>query len=259
MSASDLVSQDACAVVDLLRREAVSPHDLLDALERRIAAVDPAVNALPTLCFERARAAADRLMRKPVGERGLLAGLPVAIKDLNDVAGVRTTYGSPIFRDHVPARSDILVDILEARGAIVYAKSNTPEFGAGANTFNEVFGATRNPWNTARSAAGSSGGGRGRARDRHGVARARHRSRRIAAQPGELLRHRGLATEHRPRGPHPDRQDRPHAVGQRPDGAHGRGPGADARRHVRRASGRPAVAAGAAGARSSTRRAHPRG
>ncbi len=158
MSASDLVSQDACAVVDLLRREAVSPHDLLDALERRIAAVDPAVNALPTLCFERARAAADRLMRKPAGERGLLAGLPVAIKDLNDVAGVRTTYGSPIFRDHVPARSDILVDILEARGAIVYAKSNTPEFGAGANTFNEVFGATRNPWNTARSAAGSSGG-----------------------------------------------------------------------------------------------------
>jgi amidase len=158
MSASDLVSQDACTVVDLLRREAVSPHDLLDPLERRIAAVDPVVNALPTLCFERARAAAAALMRKPASERGLLAGLPVAIKDLNDVAGVRTTYGSPIFRDHVPARSDILVDSLEARGAIVYAKSNTPEFGAGANTFNEVFGATRNPWNTARSAAGSSGG-----------------------------------------------------------------------------------------------------
>jgi amidase len=158
MSASDLVSQDACTVVDLLRREAVSPHGLLDALERRIAAVDPVVNALPTLCFERARAAAAALMRKPAGERGLLAGLPVAIKDLNDVAGVRTTYGSPIFRDHVPARSDILVDSLEARGAIVYAKSNTPEFGAGANTFNEVFGATRNPWTTTRSAAGSSGG-----------------------------------------------------------------------------------------------------
>ena len=84
--------------------------------------------------------------------------MPVPIKDLTDVAGVRTTYGSPIFKDHVPERSDILVEHLEANGAIVYAKSNTPEFGAGANTFNEVFGFTRNPWNTARSAAGSSGG-----------------------------------------------------------------------------------------------------
>jgi amidase len=158
MSACDLVSLDACTVVGLLRRDEVRPYDLLDALEARIAAVDPAVNALPTRCFERARAAADRIVKKPRAERGLLAGLPVAIKDLNDVAGVRTTYGSPIFKDHVPERSDILVDILESRGAIVYAKSNTPEFGAGANTFNEVFGATRNPWNTARSAAGSSGG-----------------------------------------------------------------------------------------------------
>jgi amidase len=158
MSDSDLYRADACIVVDLLRREEVSPHDLLDALERRIEAVDPRVNALPTLCFDRARAHADRLMRMPAAERGLLAGLPVAIKDLTDVAGVRTTYGSPIFKDHVPPRSDILVEIMEGRGAIVYAKSNTPEFGAGANTFNEVFGATRNPWNLARSAAGSSGG-----------------------------------------------------------------------------------------------------
>src|SRR5262245_50552456 len=155
---TDLCRADACTVVDLLRREEVSPHELLDILERRIAAVDPAVNALPTLCFDRARRHADRLLEKPVGERGLLAGLPVAIKDLTDVAGVRTTYGSPIFKDHVPARSDILVDMLEARGGIVYAKSNTPEFGAGANTFNEVFGATRNPWKLACSAAGSSGG-----------------------------------------------------------------------------------------------------
>jgi amidase len=156
--ASDLIRADACAVVDRLRREEISPRDLLDALERRIAEVDRDVNALPTLCFDRARAHADRLMRLPAGERGLLAGLPVAIKDLTDVAGVRTTYGSPIFTDHVPDRSDILVEMIEAQGAIVYAKSNTPEFGAGANTFNEVFGATLNPWNTSRSAAGSSGG-----------------------------------------------------------------------------------------------------
>ena len=97
-------------------------------------------------------------MRKPVSERGLLAGLPVPIKDLTDVAGVLSTLGSPIFKDNVPARSDVLVEHLEGNGAIIYAKSNTPEFGAGANTFNEVFGATLNPWDTSRSAAGSSGG-----------------------------------------------------------------------------------------------------
>ncbi len=155
---SELVSADACAVVDMLRREVVSPHDLLAALEARIAEVDRKVNALPTLCFDRARRHADRLMRLPVAERGALAGLPVPIKDLTDVAGVRSTQGSPIFADHVPKTSDLLVEHLEQNGAIIYAKSNTPEFGAGANTFNEVFGATRNPWNIARSAAGSSGG-----------------------------------------------------------------------------------------------------
>ena len=85
-------------------------------------------------------------------------GLPVPIKDLTDVAGVRTTYGSPIFADFVPEASDILVTTIEAEGGLIYAKSNTPEFGAGGNTFNEVFGATLNPWNTELSAAGSSGG-----------------------------------------------------------------------------------------------------
>ena len=79
-------------------------------------------------------------------------------KDAVEVAGVRTTFGSPIYADNVPAKSNLLVENLEANGGIVYAKSNTPEFGAGANTFNEVFGATLNPWNTTRSAAGSSGG-----------------------------------------------------------------------------------------------------
>src|SRR6202042_1734406 len=98
------------------------------------------------------------LMQKPVGERGLLAGLPIPIKDLTNVAGVKTTQGSPIYKDTIPAHSDIVVELLESNGGVVYAKSNTPEFGAGAHTFNEVFGATRNPWNTSRSASGSSGG-----------------------------------------------------------------------------------------------------
>ena len=153
-----LVSATACAVVGKLNSGEVTPLDLLDALEQRIAEVDGKVNALPTLCFDRARARAEALMKKPAGERGLLAGLPVPIKDLTDVEGVLTTHGSPIYKDRIPARSDLLVEHLEDSGGVIYAKSNTPEFGAGANTFNEVFGATRNPWDTSRSAAGSSGG-----------------------------------------------------------------------------------------------------
>jgi amidase len=155
---STLIADNACNLVHRLKCAEISPHDLLDALEQRIGKVNPAVNALPTLCFDRARAHADELMRRPIAARGLLAGMPVPIKDLTDVAGVRTTYGSPIYADHIAEESDLLVQNLERQGGIIYAKSNTPEFGAGANTFNEVFGATRNPWNLGRSAAGSSGG-----------------------------------------------------------------------------------------------------
>jgi amidase len=154
----DLIRDTACHVVGKLKAGEVTPLDLLDVLERRIAEVDAKVNALPILCFDRARDRAKELMKKEASQRGLLAGLPVPIKDLIDVAGVRNTQGSPIFKDNIPVRSDILVERLEDNGALVYAKSNTPEFGAGANTFNEVFGATLNPWDTSRSAAGSSGG-----------------------------------------------------------------------------------------------------
>jgi amidase len=158
VSHQDLIRDTACHVVGKLKAGEVTPLDLLDALEKRIAEVDGKVNALPILCFDRARDHAKELMKRKAPERGLLAGLPVPIKDLTDVAGVRSTLGSPIFKDHIPDRSDIMVERLEDNGAVVYAKSNTPEFGAGANTFNEVFGATLNPWDTSRSAAGSSGG-----------------------------------------------------------------------------------------------------
>ena len=158
MADQSLVRETACAIVGKLKGGDVTPLDLLAALEQRIAEVDGQVNALPTLCFDRARAHARALMDRPVAERGLLAGMPVPIKDLTAVKGVLTTQGSPIYKDNIPARSDILVEHLEDNGAVIYAKSNTPEFGAGANTFNEVFGATRNPWDTSRSAAGSSGG-----------------------------------------------------------------------------------------------------
>ena len=155
---SELIGETATSLVSKLRRGEVSPHDLLDALEKRIGEVDGAVNALPTLCLERARERADAWLRLPPEKRGLLAGLPVPIKDLSNVAGVRSTQGSPIFANFVPERSDIVVEVIEAQGGIVYAKSNTPEFGAGASTFNEVFGATKNPHDVTRSAAGSSGG-----------------------------------------------------------------------------------------------------
>jgi amidase len=153
-----LVRESACAVVTKLRAGEVTPLDLLDVLEQRIGEVDGKVNALPTLCFDRARRRARALMKKPTSERGLLAGLPIPIKDLIHVEGVLNTQGSPIYKDAISTFSDIIVEHLEHNGGVVYAKSNTPEFGAGANTFNEVFGATLNPWDTSRSAAGSSGG-----------------------------------------------------------------------------------------------------
>ncbi len=158
MAAHEVLSKSASEIVGLLKVGAISPLELLDVLEARIAQVNDTVNALPTLCFERARDHAGRLMERTAVEQGTLAGLPVPIKDLTAVSGVRTTYGSPIFADHVPETSDILVENLELHGAVIYAKSNTPEFGAGANTFNEVFGRTLNPWDTRKSAAGSSGG-----------------------------------------------------------------------------------------------------
>ncbi len=159
---TDLISMSAVEAVDSLGKGETKPADFVDAAYDRIAAVDGPVNALPTLCPDRARAAAESAALKDT----VLKGLPVAVKDLNDVAGVRTTYGSPIFADNIPIRSDIFVETIEARGGITIAKSNTPEFGAGANTFNEVFGKTRNPWNTAMTCGGSSGGSATRVRRR---------------------------------------------------------------------------------------------
>ena len=160
---TQLTSLTATAAIALLRKKEISPLDLIDAAAERIAEVEPAINALPTLCLDRARDKAKAMMADnnadQANEAGTLAGLPIAIKDLNDVAGVRTTYGSPIFKDYVPATSHPVVERIERKGGIVIAKSNTPEFGAGGSTFNEVFGRTRNPWNTSLTSGGSTGGG----------------------------------------------------------------------------------------------------
>ena len=131
MSTNELYRRTATDVVGLLKRGEVTPLELIDVAAARIAATDGAINAVPTLCLERARDHAKRLMAS--GEDTLLGGLPIAVKDLNEVEGVRCTHGSPIFADHIPERSDLMVETLEARGAIVIGKSNTPEFGAGAS------------------------------------------------------------------------------------------------------------------------------
>ncbi|MCZ6840667.1 MAG: amidase family protein [Alphaproteobacteria bacterium] len=155
---SELIALSAREAVRLLRAGDVSPVEMVDAAAERIAAVDAAVNAMPILCLDQAREQAKSLITPDDPGPGWLAGLPVAVKDLNEVAGVRTTYGSPVFADNVPDHDEISVGHLRRSGAIFLGKSNTPEFGAGANTFNEVFGKTLNPWNSALTCGGSSGG-----------------------------------------------------------------------------------------------------
>ena len=152
-----LWSWKASEIVDSLASGEISQLDVLNSLEERYFEVNPVINALPTVCFEQARAylaSEDRAFRK----KRPLMGLPVPIKDSYAVSGVRTTFGSLSFKNWIPDRSDRVVTTLEKSGAVIFAKSNTPEFEAGASTFNEVFGITRNPWNLKRSVAGSSGG-----------------------------------------------------------------------------------------------------
>lgn len=151
-------NMSACEAVDQLKKRALKPTELLEALAKRTAAVNPMINALPTLCFDRAHAACGEMETSGLAFPAPLHGLPVPIKDSYEVEGVRTTWGSLAFEDHVAQRSDYAVQSIENAGGVVYAKSNTPEFEAGANTFNAVFGHTLNPWNTSKSAAGSSGG-----------------------------------------------------------------------------------------------------
>ena len=158
---SDLCAMPAREVVKLLKKKEVSPAELLDASYQRIAQVEPVVNAMPTLCEERARASLSKLpeyAKAQEDQRAWLCGLPVGIKDLTPVSGVVTTYGSVGMKDFIPEASDPLVDTLEERGALVVGKTNTPEFGAGGNTYNDVFGFTRNPRDTRKNAGGSSGG-----------------------------------------------------------------------------------------------------
>jgi len=157
-SGPDICKLEAVEVVAMLRAGDVTPGELLDATFQRIEAVEPAVNATPTVCPERAYEAASRIDPAGSDAAGWLAGLPVGIKDLTPVSGVRTTFGTKGHANFVPDLSDPLVERLEGNGGVVAGKTNTPELGAGGNTFNDVFGPTLNPWNTELNAGGSSGG-----------------------------------------------------------------------------------------------------
>jgi amidase len=141
-----------------IRDGAFSAREVMEAHLERIAAVNPRVNAIVTLLEpEQALALADAADAAPE-PRGVLHGLPIAVKDLEDTAGMRTTYGSQRYAEHVPEADSLLVERLKRAGALVIGKTNTPEFGAGSQTFNAVFGPTRNPWDLSRTPGGSSGG-----------------------------------------------------------------------------------------------------
>ncbi|QQS13418.1 MAG: amidase [Rhodospirillales bacterium] len=157
---SELCDLGAVELRRLIGARSISPVEVLESCLRRIDAVNPRLNAVTAMCVERARGEAreaEAAVRR--GDAlGPLHGLPLGVKDLNETAGLRTTWGSPIFKDHVPEKDERMVAACRAAGAIVVGKTNVPEFGAGANTNNPVYGPTRNPFDTARICGGSSGG-----------------------------------------------------------------------------------------------------
>jgi amidase len=157
---SDLVRRSAVDLASMIANRELSSRELLDACLARIEVVNPQLNAIVTLVPEMAYEwadAADRAVSDGDG-LGALHGLPVAHKDLALTAGIRTTMGSPLLADFVPKEDALIVERLRAAGAVTIGKTNTPELGAGSQTFNPVFGATRNPYDLGRTCGGSSGG-----------------------------------------------------------------------------------------------------
>ena len=156
----DLCFKTATELAGLIRSKELSARQVMEAHLQQIERVNPAVNAIVTLLPERAMqaaAAADEALARGKAV-GPLHGLPVAHKDLVETKGIRTTYGSPLFTDFVPEVDALIVERLHGAGAITIGKTNTPEFGAGSQTFNEVFGAMHNPYDLTKTCGGSSGG-----------------------------------------------------------------------------------------------------
>ena len=153
----DLCFTPARQLARLVRTRKVSVTEVLEAFIAQIERVNPKVNAIVTFLPEQALKAAKRLDRRK--DKPYLAGLPIAYKDLVPTKGVRTTFGSLVYEKHIPEEDHLIVERLGAAGAILIGKTNTPEFGAGSQTFNRVFGVTRNPYDLSKTAGGSSGGG----------------------------------------------------------------------------------------------------
>ena len=150
----------AVEMARLIRTKKLSAREALAAHLKQIERVNPKVNAIVTLVPEMAAAAAAKAdeMQARKEKLGPLHGLPVAHKDLMETRGIRTTFGSPLYKDYIPTEDDIVVERMRRAGAITIGKTNTPEFGAGSQTFNTVFGATRNPYDLTKTCGGSSGG-----------------------------------------------------------------------------------------------------
>jgi amidase len=150
----------AVEMARLIRTRKLSAREALAEHLKQIERVNPKVNAIVTLVAEMASEAAAKAdeMQARKEKLGPLHGLPVAHKDLMETRGIRTTFGSPLFKDYIPNEDDLIVDRMRRAGAITIGKTNTPEFGAGSQTFNKVFGATRNPWDLTKTCGGSSGG-----------------------------------------------------------------------------------------------------
>lgn len=156
----EILRRSAAEIRELIGRKEISPSEVIEASLAQIERYNGKINAVVTIS-EKALDDAKELEKKgsKASEMGLLHGLPAGIKDVTPVAGLRTTYGSPLYANHIPQEDALVVQRLKAAGAIILGKTNTPEFAAGGNTFNEVFGRTRNPWNLQLSAGGSTGGG----------------------------------------------------------------------------------------------------
>jgi amidase len=157
---SDICFLNATEMAEFIRRKDLSASEVMEAHLRQIERVNPKVNAIVTLVADQAMESARKADEAQANGAmlGPLHGLPVAHKDLFDTAGIRTTYGSRIFKDHIPKQDAIIVERAKKAGAISIGKTNTPEFGAGSQTFNEVFGSTKNPYDLTKTCGGSSGG-----------------------------------------------------------------------------------------------------
>ncbi|MHA1386029.1 MAG: amidase, partial [Candidatus Helarchaeota archaeon] len=160
MVKEDIFWMSACEIIDIIKRQELTATEITEAFIERIEKINPKINAYCTTTFDMAREQAknaDELVKKG-GKIGPLLGVPTSIKDLTEMEGVRTTFGSKIYENYIPKEDDVVIKRLKAAGCVILGKTNTPEFGHMAVTDNFIFGRTNNPWNPNKTSGGSSGG-----------------------------------------------------------------------------------------------------